>query len=67
MFADNLKRIRKQKKISQESLAASINKTQQTISWYESGKVYPSIKVIEKLSNTLGVSVLQLLDEDTHH
>lgn len=63
MFADNLKRIRVQKHISQAVLAKKIGKTQQTISWYESGRVYPSLKVIKNIAEVLGVSIAQLTDD----
>lgn len=63
MFGSNLRRIRKQKQISQVMLAKKIGKTQQTISWYESGRVYPSLKVVEDLAWALGVSVAQLIEE----
>ncbi|HBQ26802.1 MAG TPA: XRE family transcriptional regulator [Syntrophomonas sp.] len=64
MFGSNLSRIRKQKQISQAMLAKRIGKTQQTISWYESGRVYPSLKVVENIAQALGISVEQLIAEN---
>ncbi len=64
MFGSNLRRIRKQKQMSQVMLANKIGKTQQTISWYESGQVYPSLKVVENIAQALGISVEQLIAEN---
>lgn len=63
MFGSNLRRIRKQKQMSQVMLANKIGKTQQTISWYESGQVYPSLKVVENIAQALDVSVALLIEE----
>ena len=62
MFSSNLRRIRKQKMLSQADLAEKIGKTQQTVSWYESGRVYPSLKVIENIARALDVSAAQLIE-----
>jgi len=61
MFAKNLKRIRKAKKVSQASLGAKIGKTQQIVSWYESGRVSPSVAVLEEIAAALDVPVTQLI------
>ncbi|MGS0763133.1 helix-turn-helix domain-containing protein [Syntrophomonas curvata] len=62
MFGSNLRRIRKQKMLSQADLAEKIGKIQQTVSWYESGRVYPSLKVIENIAQALDVSAAQLIE-----
>lgn len=63
MFAENLKAIRRRKNISQAILAGEIRKSQQTVSWYESGKVYPSVKVIQEIAAALDVSVSELIED----
>ena len=64
MFADNLRRIRKVKGYTQALLGSQIGKTQQIISWYESGKMSPSLNVIEDLAKVLDVSVTELIRHD---
>ena len=64
MFADNLRRIRKVKGYTQSLLGSQIGKTQQIISWYESGKVPPSLNVIEELAKVLDVSITELIRHD---
>ena len=64
MFGSNLRQIRKQKQMSQAMLANKIGKAQQTISWYESGQVYPSLKVVENIAQALDVSVEQLIAQN---
>jgi transcriptional regulator with XRE-family HTH domain len=56
-FAEKIKMLRQERGWSQESLAEKIGIGQQYISKYESGKLYPSFKTIEKLAGTFGVSV----------
>ncbi|MFZ2538661.1 MAG: helix-turn-helix transcriptional regulator [Oscillospiraceae bacterium] len=68
MFANNLKRIRKEKGYTQALLGFQIGKTQQIISWYESGKVPPSIYVLEDIARVLDVSATDLIStEDNKH
>lgn len=64
MFADNLRRIRKEKGYTQALLGSQIGKTQQIISWYESGKVPPSINVLEDIARVLDVSAIDLISAD---
>ncbi len=42
-FKENLKKLRKEKNISQEQLAEKLNISRQAISKWESGKAYPDI------------------------
>lgn len=66
MFANNLKRIRKEKGYTQALLGSQIGKTQQIISWYESGKVPPSINVLEDIAKVLDVSAIDLIRSDNN-
>lgn len=60
-FKENLKNIRKEKKLSQKALGELIGKKEITIRNYESGKITPPIKVIEEIAMKLEVPIYQLL------
>ena len=66
-FSENLKKIRKEKKITQKQIADFLNIKQQAISQYESGITIPKADVLRKIAECLDVSVNYLLDstEDT--
>lgn len=62
----NLKKLRKQYKLSQEELAKELNISRQAISRWEIGKTEPDIKMIQKIAKFYNVSIEELLsDEDT--
>lgn len=61
-FKENLKNIRKEKKLSQKALGELIEKKEITIRNYESGKIMPPLKVIENISNKLNVPIYELID-----
>lgn len=54
-FVENLKKIRKSKKITQEKLADLCGTDTCYISQIETGRRFPSIQFIEKLSSSLEV------------
>ena len=56
IFIDNLKKIRKEKKISQTSTSY--------IGEIEIGKKFPSVEMIEKLANALNIKACELFMED---
>lgn len=56
-----LKKIRKEKNISQEKIAKKINTTQSTISDYERGKTEPDLATLEKIANILGCTTDELI------
>lgn len=65
LFGFNLKRIRKQKKLSQMDLSEKVNLAFTFISDIENGKKWVSPETIEKLSKFLDVEVYQFfLPED---
>ena len=64
MFGDNLKKVRKEKGISQEALAEKINVVRQTISKWENGLSIPDGDMLIKLSQVLEVSVETLLGSE---
>lgn len=61
MFADNLKKIRKEKGYTQEELAIKINVVRQTISKYEKGLSVPDTDILLRIADTLEVDVSDLL------
>jgi putative transcriptional regulator len=61
MFADNLKKIRKEKGYIQEELAIKINVVRQTISKYEKGLSVPDADILLRIADTLEVDVSDLL------
>lgn len=61
MFADNLKRIRRNHNLSQESLADMLCISRQAISKWEQGTAYPEMETLIDLSNKLNVTTDELL------
>lgn len=64
MFADNLKKARLKRGLSQKALAAALPMTQQGYCRYENGTAAPSPEIINRLAVLLGVSVAELLGND---
>ena len=63
-FGDNLKNIRKQRKISQEELAEKLGVSRQSISKWETGENYPSMQNIMCLCTIFKCKVNDLVHED---
>ena len=63
-FAENLKRLRKEKEITQEKLADFLGVTGQTISRWELGICYPDLELLPAIANYFGVSIDLLLSND---
>ena len=61
MFGNRLKELRKQKKISQESLGEMLGVTSNAVYSWEVGKAQPSIEVIKTLADFFQVSIDYLL------
>ena len=57
-----LKLLRKQKHMSQLSLAMKLNTTQMSISWYETGKREPDLKTLILIADFFDVSIDYLLE-----
>lgn len=55
-----IKRLRENRKITQQQLALKMNVSDKAISKWETGRGYPDISLIEPLSVALGVSVIEL-------
>lgn len=55
-----IKRLREDKKMTQDQLARKIGVSDKAISKWETGRGYPDISLIEPLSDALGVSIIEL-------
>ena len=58
---NQIKKLRKEKKITQIRLSTELEVSQETISAYEKGKYYPSAAILIKLRDIFGVSVDYIL------
>lgn len=65
-IGQKLKEKRTSARLSQEALSAQIGVSRQTISSWENNRSYPDIGSILKLSDLYGVSLDELLKEDTN-
>ena len=61
MFGENLRRIMKKKNITSRYLAAQIGVTETYISYILTGKKKPSLKIVETLTEFLGVTASDLI------
>lgn len=61
VFATNLRRIRNAKGLSQDALAYDAGISRSYLSQLEKGVFYASLKIIEKLADTLDVEPAELL------
>ena len=55
-----IKRLREDRKMTQQQLGEKMHVSDKTISKWETGRGYPDISLIEPLSEALGVSVIEL-------
>ena len=62
MFAETLKKIRKDKGYTQEILAEKLNVVRQTVSKWEKGLSLPDVDMLSKIANVLETDVNILLD-----
>ena len=60
-FAENLKRIRKERQLSQEELAEMVDVSRQSVSKWEQGQGYPEVEKLLELSRVLRVSLDALM------
>ena len=61
MFSENLKTLRKQKGMSQETLAQQLSIVRQTISKWEKGLSVPDAAMLRRIADLFDVSVSELL------
>lgn len=63
-ISDNIRILRKEKGMTQETLASMLSITPQSVSKWERGDGYPGITMLPAIANTLGVSIDVLLGND---
>ena len=61
MLSENIKTLRKERRISQENLAIQLNVVRQTVSKWEAGASVPDAEMLIKIADVLGVNVSDLL------
>lgn len=66
-LGQNIKFYRKLKNMTQTDIANKIYMTQQNIAQIENGKVMPPLDTIEHLADTLGISILDLMNDETEY
>lgn len=64
LFGERLQQTRKDHRITQQDVAASLNVSRQTISSWETGKSYPDIDSLIRLSDFYNMSLDTMLKED---
>ncbi len=65
-FAENIKRLRKEKEITQEKLADQLGVSPQSVSRWELSICYPDLEMLPSIANFFGVTVDFLLSNDTN-
>ncbi len=63
-ISKNIKKLRSDKKLTQDALAVKMNVTRQTISSWETGRTLPDIEMIENLAEVFGVSAEEIIYGD---
>ncbi|MBR5266203.1 MAG: helix-turn-helix transcriptional regulator [Clostridia bacterium] len=66
-FAENLKQIRKEKRISQEELAEMLDVSRQAVSKWEQGQGYPEVEKLLLIANKLDISLDALMSGEVSH
>jgi transcriptional regulator with XRE-family HTH domain len=64
IFSENLKYLRKLKKISQQQLADKLDIDRSTISRWESNDIDPTVSNVISIANLLGIPVADLVGRD---
>jgi len=63
-ISENIKRLRREKKLTQEALADFIGISFQAVSKWECGDAYPDITLLPVIANYFGVTIDELLGND---
>ena len=64
MFQDKLKNLRKEKDITQNELAKEIFVSRSLIAKFETGTVFPSREILEKIALYFDVPISELIEQD---
>lgn len=59
-IGDNIKKYRKQNKITQTELANKLNKSLRTIQKYENNDITPSISILNDIASALNITINDL-------
>lgn len=62
LFSTRLRKLRRQRKISQEALAAKAGCDISTLGRTERGEVSPTLRMMERFAKALGCTLLELVD-----
>jgi len=62
VLGNNIARLRKEKKLTQEALAAQLNVSFQAVSKWERGQTYPDIELLAKITEVLETNIDAILD-----
>ena len=66
MLNENIKKIRKNKRVTQEELAVKVNVVRQTVSKWEKGLSVPDAEALQRIADALDVSVEELLGAEVN-
>lgn len=66
-IAENIKRLRREKKMTQQELADKINVQRTSISKYEKGVTTPSLSQLKKIADVFNVDVNELFGNENIH
>lgn len=64
LFAERVKKLRIEKKMTQQELGNVFGLTSTGVSYWESGKAIPNMEMMNKLSNFFGVTIDYLIGKD---
>ena len=62
---ENIRRIRKEKGLTQKQLGERLNMTQSAIGQFENDKTSPKIETVEKIASALGVNIVEIMEQFT--
>lgn len=62
---ENIRRIRKEKGLTQKQLGERLNMTQSAIGQFENDKTSPKIETIDKIASALGVHIVDIMEQFT--
>ena len=62
---ENIRRIRKEKGLTQKQLGERLNMTQSAIGQFENDKTSPKIKTVDRIASALGVNIVDIMEQFT--
>jgi transcriptional regulator with XRE-family HTH domain len=65
MFKDNLKKLRKKNRMTQDDLADRLYVSRALVTKWEAGKRYPSKSMLDNIAELFGIGVEDLIKEDS--